>query len=108
MTIMPEDVQHVAHLAGLALDHDELPALAQQIGEILTYISQLEAVEPGDREVQRPYPGPRQPLRKDEARPSLLAQPLAEMAPAFREGLFLVPRLSGTGPEDPSPEGHDA
>ena len=104
MSTSAGEVERIARLAGLALDPESLPALAGQIRQILDYVSQLEGVEHSARADQE-YPGPRQSLRDDEPRRTPLAVPLDQLAPAFREGLFLVPRVEGTGgPEAASTE----
>ena len=97
MSVTRAEVEHIARLAALALDEKSLPALTEQIGQILEYVSQLEAVEDAGDPAGGAYPGPRQPLREDNVRPTPLALPLQELAPAFRDGLFLVPRLGGVG-----------
>ncbi len=97
MSVTRADVEHIARLAALAVDEKSLPALTEQIRQILEYVSQLEAVEDADHLVGESYPGPRQPLRDDTARSAPLALPLEDMAPAFHHGLFLVPRLGGVG-----------
>lgn len=93
MTVSRRDVEHIARLAALSVDEQSLPELTRQIGRILEYVSQLEAVqsEAADSVIDlcdRP-----QPLRSDEPRRTELDPPIARLAPAFAEGLFLVPRL---------------
>jgi aspartyl-tRNA(Asn)/glutamyl-tRNA(Gln) amidotransferase subunit C len=93
MTVSRRDVEHIARLAALSVDDQSLPELTGQIGRILDYVSQLEAVRPegGDAGIDlcdRP-----QALRSDEPRRTELNPPLAQLAPAFADGLFLVPRL---------------
>src|SRR5205085_1488451 len=88
--------EHMARLAALALDEQALPALTEQLGRILDYISQLDGVEAGEGVADAP-PGPRPPLREDIPNRTPLAIPLEQMAPLFRDGLFLVPRLGGVG-----------
>ena len=98
MTVTRTQVEHIAKLAALALDEATLPDLTRQIGQILEYVSRLETVE-GSHDLPGSYPGPRAPLRDDEPHRTPLAFPLAEMAPAFADGLFLVPRLGAVGPD---------
>ncbi|MBI4502951.1 MAG: Asp-tRNA(Asn)/Glu-tRNA(Gln) amidotransferase subunit GatC [Gemmatimonadetes bacterium] len=97
MSVTREEVEHVARLAALGVDEQSLPTLTEQISRILDYVSQLERVEQSDQESTLEYPGPRQPLRDDQPHRTPLAVPLAQMAPRFRHGLFLVPRLGGVG-----------
>ena len=96
MTVERDDVEHVARLAALALDTKTLDELTRQIGQILDYVSQLQDVAE-DTTGGRGYPGPRQELRVDQAQHTALAISLEQMAPAFQDGLFLVPRLGAVG-----------
>ncbi len=95
MSVSREDVERIARLSALAVDDATLSELTTQIGRILDYVSQLDAVpgSPGTTE----YPGPRQPLREDKPREQPVSLDLSLNAPAFSEGLFLVPRLGGVG-----------
>ncbi len=95
MSVTRSEVEHIARLAALAIDEQSLPALTAQIGRILEYVSQLEVVQGPVEGVPSgaDYPGPHQQLRADEAHRTTLALPLQAIAPALRDGLFLVPRL---------------
>ena len=104
MTVRKEDIEHVARLAALALEENALTELTAQIGQILEYVSQLEGVTEELEADDGGYPGPHPPLREDRARRFDLAIPLDQIAPAFREGLFLVPRLGAVG-DSPEVEG---
>jgi aspartyl-tRNA(Asn)/glutamyl-tRNA(Gln) amidotransferase subunit C len=92
MSIRPEDVQHAAKLAEIAVGDDELPRLAAQLGRIVEYVEQLREVPESER--AEPWlGGPLQaPLRADLVAPAPLAHPVAEMAPEFVDGFFVVPR----------------
>ena len=105
MTVRREEVEHVARLAAVAIDDESLTELTGQISRILEYVSQLETVEDNSGLEQEGYPGPHQPLREDRAQRSKLALPLEDLAPAFRDGLFLVPRLGAVG--DATPDGDE-
>jgi len=92
MSIRPEDVQHAAKLAEIAVGDDELPRLAAQLARIVEYVEQLREVPESER--AEPWlGGPLQaPLRADLVAPAPLAHPVAEMAPEFVDGFFVVPR----------------
>ena len=92
MNIGPEDVRHAATLAELAVADDELPRLAAQLGRIVAYVEQLREVPESER--AEPWlGGPGQaPLRADLVAPAPLAHPVADMAPEFVDGFFVVPR----------------
>ncbi|HET9294131.1 MAG TPA: Asp-tRNA(Asn)/Glu-tRNA(Gln) amidotransferase subunit GatC [Gemmatimonadales bacterium] len=93
MSIGSKDVLHVAALAELDVPASELQALVEQLGRIVDYVAQLNAVPAGEQAA--PFlAGPHAaPLREDEIRPAPLARGPDAIAPEFRDGLFLVPRL---------------
>ena len=93
MSVSREEVLKIAQLAELEVDEETLPALAEQMSRILDYVSQIAAV-PGTETVQPYTPGPAAlRFREDEVRPVALALSPAQIAPAFKDGFFLVPRL---------------
>jgi aspartyl-tRNA(Asn)/glutamyl-tRNA(Gln) amidotransferase subunit C len=93
MTIHRDDVLHVARLAELDVAEADLPELVEQMARIVEFVAQLNEVPAGE-EAPPFLAGPHQVvLRADEIRPARLDRSLAEMAPEFRHGFFVVPRL---------------
>lgn len=93
MKITTQDVRHVARLAELAVDDTELETLTGQLDRIVEYVAQLEAL-PSEESVAPFHPGPGAvKLRPDVVAPVLLVRPPEAIAPAMRDGLFVVPRL---------------
>lgn len=99
MKIEREEVRHVAKLACLDLDEDEVGRMAEQLSAILTYMDMLNrldtsSIEPTFRSVE--HEGT---LREDVIRPGLGAEEAGRGAPAIegrpRTGQFLVPRVIG-------------
>jgi aspartyl-tRNA(Asn)/glutamyl-tRNA(Gln) amidotransferase subunit C len=91
--IQPEDVEHVARLARLALSDDEKERMRQQLDRILGYIAKLneldtEGVEPTSHAVRLVNV-----MRDDEVRPSLPAEVMLANAPERAGELFRVPRI---------------
>lgn len=93
MSVSREEVLRIARLAALQVDEEALPELVEQMSRILDYVAQLGAVPAG--ESARPYLGGPDAIRfrPDEVKPWPLAFGPAKMAPAFRDGFFLVPKL---------------
>jgi len=92
MSVTRKDVEHVARLAELAVNPDELPALTAQLDRIVGFVDQLSALQATG--ARRFVPGPAEtPLREDEVHPASLAIPPAQLAPEFIDGFFVVPRL---------------
>ena len=97
MSVSRQEVERIARLAELHVDEAALPALTDQMSRILDYVSHIAAV-PGTETVQPFTPGPASVrFRADEVRPVPLALTPAQLAPAFRDGFFLVPRLGAFG-----------
>ena len=93
MRVSREEVEKIARLAELQVDEAALPALAEQLSRILDYVAQIAGVAAS--ESAQPFvPGPAAiRFRPDEVRPAPLAFGPERMAPQFRDGFFLVPRL---------------
>ena len=93
MSVSREEVLRIAQLAELDVEEDALPALTEQMSRILDYVAQLAQVPAGDS--ARPFlagPDAIRP-RPDEVKAWPLAFGPAELAPAFKDGFFVVPRL---------------
>lgn len=90
MSIQRQQVEHIAELARLALSDDELDRYAEQLADILAYITQLDDV---DTTAVPPTPAVlplKSVLRPDEARPSLPTEAALANAPAAADGQFRV------------------
>lgn len=95
MRITRDDVLHIARLAELAVNEAEVERLTRQLDDIVGYVAQLEAL-PAEPGADLFHPGPREVAwRADEVRPQPLALSPEQLAPEFRHGFFVVPRLTG-------------
>ena len=93
MSVTREEVLRIAQLAELDVDEEALPELAAQMSRILDYVAQLSAV-PANGSVKIFVPGPDAiRFRADEVNPAPLAFGPEDLAPAFKEGFFVVPKL---------------
>ena len=95
-TLKRDDVQRIAELARLELTVEELDLFTRQLGDILTYVEQIRALDtagvpPTSQVLNRPVD------RGDEPEPALSRQDLMRNAPdaAPEAGLFKVPRVIG-------------
>ena len=91
-----EDVQRIADLARLELSVEELDLFTRQLGDILTYVEQIRALDttgvaPTSQVLNRPVD------RDDVPAPTLSRADLLGNAPdaAIESGLFKVPRVIG-------------
>lgn len=92
MSIGREDVVLAARLAEIDVAEADLDRLVAQLSRIVDYVEQLGEVDAAP-DVAPYQGGPAQVrLRDDIVRRTLLAHPLSEMAPAFIDGFFVVPR----------------
>jgi len=95
-SLTKQDVQRIAELARLALTEAELDLFTRQLGDILTYVEQIRALDtsgvaPTSQVLNRPVE------RDDETQPTLSRADLLRNAPdaALEAGLFKVPRVIG-------------
>lgn len=91
-----QDVERIAELARLELTSEELDLFTKQLGDILTYVEQIRALDttgvaPTSQVLNRPVD------RDDVPGPTLLRSELLSNAPdaALESGLFKVPRVIG-------------
>ena len=96
--ISRDDVAHVAELARLRLDDDELATFTAQLGAILDHAADVEAldlagVEPTTHPVELG-----DVVRPDEPGPTLSPDEALAAAPAAAEGRFRVPTILGEEP----------
>lgn len=93
MSLTREEVEKVAQLAELRVRPEELPALAGQLARIVDYVGQLAEVGAGEEAPPFLAGPPQVALREDVVRPAPLVRGPEALAPEFRDGFFLVPRL---------------
>jgi len=96
MSLTRGDVLRIAELARLALTDDEVTLFTKQLGSILEYVDQINALDtagvmPTSHVMNRPLD------RADEPRPVLSRRDVLAAAPeaAIEAGLFKVPRVIG-------------
>jgi len=87
------DVEHVAHLARLALDEDELERFTRELGVILEHAEDIAALDLDDVEpTAHPLPLVNV-LRPDRVEAPLPRDEVLAQAPAAEDGRFRVPRI---------------
>lgn len=92
-----QEVTRIAELARLELSEDELDLFTRQLGDILTYVEQIRALETTgvaatSQVINRPVD------REDVPADTLTRAQLLDNAPdaAVEAGLFKVPRVIGS------------
>ncbi|HEX7118892.1 MAG TPA: Asp-tRNA(Asn)/Glu-tRNA(Gln) amidotransferase subunit GatC [Longimicrobiales bacterium] len=94
MAVTREDVLRVAALARLRLTGEEVERFTAQLNGILAHMEELNTLDVGGVEAVGGATEGRAPLRAEDAAPDRLAVPASELAPAWRDGFFAVPRLA--------------
>jgi aspartyl-tRNA(Asn)/glutamyl-tRNA(Gln) amidotransferase subunit C len=96
--ISPEEVRHVARLARLALDEDEVGRYALQLSAILEHVEAVRRLDTADvPPTAHPFPV-ENVLRRDLEAPCLDRETVLAQAPAVESERFRVPRIMGEAP----------
>lgn len=93
MTISREDIEKVAVLARIRLDDEQIPALENDLSNILNLVDQLSAANTDNIEPLAHPLDAVQRLRADEVTESNQREAFQAIAPATENGLYLVPRV---------------
>jgi aspartyl-tRNA(Asn)/glutamyl-tRNA(Gln) amidotransferase subunit C len=89
MPVDDEEVRHVASLARVDLDEEEVERFAEQFGDILEYFEALEEVPEVEREEELTNV-----MRPDEIREGLSQEEALRNAPETEDGYFKGPKVS--------------
>ena len=91
MSISREDVEHVARLARLGLEHEEVERLTAELSHILDAMQALRQLDTSAIPPTAQVIPLRNVMREDAPRPSWPVEDILRNAPATREQQFLVP-----------------
>ena len=91
------DVERIAALAQLELTDEEKQLFTRQLGDILEYATQVQAIDTSGVEATAHVNAAQRTERDDEPQPSLPVDEAVANAPdaAVEAGLFRVPRVIG-------------
>ena len=87
--VTEHDVQHIAELAAVGINKDELGTFTSQFNAILDYFDTLDTVK-GNAAVKSELFNV---LREDEVEPSLPQDDILRNAPAQEDGFIKAPRV---------------
>ncbi len=93
MAIRREEVEHVAHLARLHLDKEELDQMTEQLDTILSYVAQLDELDTAGIEPTTHAFSITNAFREDHVGKSLDQQTALANGPDHTEDSFVVPRI---------------
>ena len=93
MSLTPDDVAKIAHLARLAMSAEDATALGRDLSNILDLVEQMDSVDTADVEPMAHPLEMAQRLREDRVTEQNQRDRYQENAPAVENGLFLVPKV---------------
>lgn len=94
LIVMPEpSVEHLAHLARIALSEEEKIRLRREFSEIVSYVGQVQGVPGVGKPLISTLSGVQQVLREDAVVASELADQLLRQAPSTERGQVKVPGI---------------
>ena len=89
MTVDDEEVRHIASLARIDLDDEEIERFTEQFGDILEYFEALEDVPEVESDADLTNV-----MRPDEVEESLTQEEALRNAPETEDGYFKGPNVS--------------
>jgi aspartyl-tRNA(Asn)/glutamyl-tRNA(Gln) amidotransferase subunit C len=93
MKITLPQVEHIAELARLEFNQEELEAFALQLDSILAYFDKLKELDTGAVEATSHAVLVRNVFREDEVVASILTETCLENAPEKESSCFRVPKI---------------
>ena len=97
MSLTPDQLQRIAHLARIAVSPQEAPGVTDRLNQVLGLIDQLQAVDTRGIEPMA-HPLDAQQSVQQRLRPDAVSEPdlraaFQAVAPAVEQGLYLVPKV---------------
>lgn len=86
-----DEVEHIAALARLDLDAEEIERYRRQLSAILEFAGRLQELDTSDISPTSRVLPPRSVLRLDEPRPGLSLEEVLQNAPRVEDRQFKVP-----------------
>jgi aspartyl-tRNA(Asn)/glutamyl-tRNA(Gln) amidotransferase subunit C len=91
--LTPEQVRHVAALARLTLDADEVERMAADLARILDYVAKLDELDTAKVEPTSHVVAAAAPLRADVVTSTPAVADALANAPQSDDGYFVVPAI---------------
>ncbi|MEM9383821.1 MAG: Asp-tRNA(Asn)/Glu-tRNA(Gln) amidotransferase subunit GatC [Pseudomonadota bacterium] len=93
MSLTPDEVKKIAHLARLSIGEKQVPDFVDNLSRIIDFVQQLESADTaGVQPMAHPVPST-QRLRADEVSETDHRERYQRNASSVQEGLYLVPRV---------------
>jgi aspartyl-tRNA(Asn)/glutamyl-tRNA(Gln) amidotransferase subunit C len=103
MAVTRQDVLHIAELARLGVDNARADELTKELSAILAHMEVLSQIDTTGVPTAAGVGAEGTPLRPDVGERPVMERTLESLAPAMRDGFFIVPRLATH--EDPAESG---
>ena len=87
------DVEKTAALAKLSFNENEKVAFAEQFNKIISFVEKITELDTTDIAPTTHAVEKSNVIREDIVRPSLPNRDIEKIAPAFRDGSIVVPRI---------------
>ena len=93
MSVDATTVRRIAHLARIAVDDAEVPALQGELNAILAFVEQLQQVNVDGVEPMTSVTPMAMKMRKDEVTDGNIADRIVANAPLTEQNFFEVPKV---------------
>lgn len=93
MSVDQDTVRRIARLARIAVRDDELPALANELNNLLEWVEQLSEVDTNDIEPMTSAVAVTMKMRDDVVTSGDLHKEVTANAPQSEDGFYVVPRV---------------
>ena len=93
MSLTPKEIIHIAHLARLKTDSTQAEFYATQLSSIMDLVEQMNTIDTSDIQPMSHPQDVALRLRADEVTARDCRAEYQAIAPATRDGLYLVPRV---------------
>ena len=93
MSLGPDEVKNIAHLARLNIDDSDIEPMAKNLSSILELVEQMNAVDTKDVVPMAHPQDISQRLRADEVLEHDQREKFQTIAPQTEAGLYLVPKV---------------
>jgi len=93
MSLGPDDVKNIAHLARLSIDDDDIDSYVSSLSSILDLVAQMNSVDTSEVTPMAHPLDVGQRLREDEVLEQNQREQFQKIAPQTENGLYLVPKV---------------
>jgi aspartyl-tRNA(Asn)/glutamyl-tRNA(Gln) amidotransferase subunit C len=93
MSLGPDDVKNIAHLARLGIDENDIDSYVASLSSILDLVAQMNSVDTTEVTPMAHPLDVAQRLREDEVLENDQREQFQKIAPQTENGLYLVPKV---------------